>query len=199
MTVKIGEMTATFSSANTIYVAVGMQANDQGSHANSKLLNLSVNAKSQFAVYKDGSLRVRDYLYLTPNSTTINVDTAIHGTTYVKSYSEGYATANTSNGNIFLNLNEASVFSVSSSNNAITKITFIKPTFDSINSISKMYSCSVIFRNITSIANSAWSQVDWPSGTPLSPSGNTSIFTFFSNPASNSWYAINSGQNFLGT
>jgi len=185
MTVKIGEMTATFSNADTLYVAVGMHVTDNGSAVGSKLLNLTTNNNTKFEIYKSGSTRITaqededsgtnlfevinytpnvspnvvyttDLFYVQPNIAVFGTDAWATKTAYVQSYSEGFAESYTSNSHLILNLNEASVFTAMSGNNYISKITFIKPDMNVISDVAKSFSCSVIFKDIDEISVNAW-------------------------------------------
>ena len=55
MTVKISEMTATFTDGGTDYDAIGMDITDTASGANSNMINLKKGGSSMFNVRKDGT------------------------------------------------------------------------------------------------------------------------------------------------
>ena len=220
MTVKIGSMNAVFDNVSTSYVAVGMRVTDNGSAANSKLLYFEVNNSPRMDLNKDGRLTIssnvgsnisllhmtnkgNSVVNITSNLTSFQSNVYLGRTTHVRGYSEGFRSISVANSVLFLDLSEASVFSVTSSNSSISRIVFIKPNVPEISSVDKAYSCTVIFRGITNIANSAWTtnNVRWPTGAnPAQPTG-TVIYTFLNvtdaaNIFTSSWYGIDLGSNF---
>lgn len=225
MTVKLANMVATFSNSQYSYTAIGMRVNNYASAANSKLMYLEVNNQPRFNVGVDGSviinvqerpnsnvniLEVKNNNYsvlnLTANLFTINANTRFDRNTQVKSYTEGFLAINTANSNLFLDLSQASVFAVTSSNNYISRINILRPNVAPLSSVDKAHSFSVIFRNIITISPTVWTaasaNVRWPSNTaPAQPAGLTAIYTFIGITDANNfftggWYGVNSGSNY---
>lgn len=204
MTVKIGEMTSEFSNASIAFVAIGMEVTDNGSNADSRLLNLSANGNTKFSIVKNGRMNItanvdsntnliqvvnnnEELVRVTPN--VAKIDT----TTYVKSYAEAYKLL--TGNNLVLDLREASVFGTNST--SISSISFVKPVTNEADV--EVYSCSLVLFAGGTISSSVWStaNVVWTSG--LSPSGlstQPAILTFMSIGNSSTWYGIISGHNY---
>lgn len=221
MSVKLANMIAIFSNSSYSYTAIGMRVNNYASAANSKLFYLEVNNTPRFNVGVDGTVIINSsantnsnvnilqifnannmLMNLTSNALTINANVNLSKTTHINAYTEGFLNINTANSNLFLDLSRASVFAVTSSNNYISKINFIKPNAAPLTD--KVYSCSVIFINISDIAYAAWTgaNVAWTNDTfPDPPSGRTCIYTFTNvvdanNYFTGAWYGIVSGTNY---
>lgn len=213
MTVKIGEMTATFANSQIAHTAIGMNVTDNGSHANSKLLNLSVNSNSKFTIIKDGQTRIHtdfpgnsknvilsinnannNIIAVSPNSIHLNVDTKSTTHFFVKSYSE--AAVDVGSSTVF-DLNQGSVFICNPS--VFDSATFIKPNTAFSSDPSQTFTCTVIVRNADTASNTVWqgSNIIWPNLNYPKPAGNVAVYNFMNIGSSNLWYALHGGENFM--
>lgn len=98
MTVKISEMTATFSNASVNYTGIGMNVNLISAGVNSKLLDLKVNSNSVFSVNSTGSINSTGGIELNINSTTaaagvIPLNIKVNGNSVFSINSTGYPTS----------------------------------------------------------------------------------------------------------
>lgn len=213
MTVKIGEMTATFADSQVIHTAIGMNVTDNGSDANSKLLNLSVNSAARFTIFKDGRTQIRtdfdnnsqnviltinnsnnNIMSVSPNNIHLNVDTKSTTHFFVKSYSEAAVDVGSS---LVFDLNKGSVFICNPE--VFDSATFIKPVTSFSNDPSQAFTCTVIVRNAATADNTVWqgSNVIWPNLNYPEPAGNVAVYNFMNIGANDIWYAFHGGENFM--
>lgn len=229
MTIPIGSMTANFASSNTTYTAIGMHVTDTGSSNTSKLLHLTSDGESRVTIFKDGGLRIstgtantqsntklfqindhgQDVISVSRDIMILSGNVVIPNTIIVGAYAEGFAYANTSNSVLILDLTQASVFRVISSNNYISKV-LIKGMNgfpggnEYVNGI-QLYpttSITLIMKNGTTIPSTAWNEqgINWAGSiAPTSPTGND-VYVLTSsrlgNYGSEFWFGIVAGQDF---
>lgn len=204
MTVKIGEMKTTFSNANVVYVAIGMEVTDNASANTSKLINLSVNEESKFQVTKDGTLKINtdfppnskfpilsidnnssNVMVVVPNNIIFSQNTVIEKDAFVKSYSEGIEIINASGPNldhVTINLANASVFFIKTSYGTLRQLTLAKPNVMVKSSIAdgRAYSCSLVIDKGITINTAFWTSANVKFGSNVytrSSSNNYSVYT----------------------
>ena len=224
MTQRIATVTANFKSGYA-YSGIGIDVRDNGSSNASKILLISTGTGPKLTVYKDGGLRLSSNIpsqnsysifyttdifnldnkltvkeYLIVEDADLSSDINTHDTAFV----EKHEYIRSANGQVIINLANATTFFVESTTNTITDLQFVKPV-DTHGDKDKTYSCLVMFKNV-SVNTSVWSSagVVWLDCLPPVTNSNTTFVNFHSSDSltqvglNDIWFGTGSTAQFDG-